>query len=197
MPTNMFLSRQIFDDAYNTVVLASMEGLRSAPMISIDPAAVTADQFGSKILRPGTVIVSANGAASGFGRALPGATATAVTTTAQAAITVNDVTTFRVGDVLVKGLPGATAALGTISAINATTRVITLAANTTTAVAIADPIWVAVAQSTIKGIIVTSVDILQNSNDVACYTSASVYGARLPFWNSLAQAALPGIVLVP
>lgn len=196
MPTNMYFARRVFDDNLALGVLASVEGLRSPGTITIDVASVTADADGAKTLRPGRIIVSGNGAASGFGRVLPGAIATATTTTSQATITVDDVTSFRVGDVLVKGAPGATAALGTIASINSTTRVITLGANSVTAVAISDQIWVNVAQNTIRGITVAPIDLLNDSNDVALYVAASVYGARLPFWNSLAQAQLPGIVLV-
>jgi len=196
MPSNMFQARRIFDDSYAIPVITTLEGLRSPGMITIDPASVTADADGAKILFPGSVIVSGNGSATGYGRILPASTATAATTTAQTAVTVASITSFKVGDVLVKGAPGSTSAVGTISAINATTKVITLTAVATTAVAISDQIWVSVAAATIKGIVIRPTDLLSASNDVAYYIAASVYGSRLPFWNSLIQTQLPGIYLV-
>lgn len=195
MPTNMFQSRNVFSDAYNIVVLKTMEGLRSPGMLTIDPASVSADPEGAKIVRPGAVIVSGNGAASGLGRILPASTATAAVTTAQAAIPVADAASFKVGDVLVTGAPGATSAVGTIASINTVTRTITLAANATTALASGAQVWVNVAQNTIKGIVVRPTDLLSQSNDVAYYVAASVFTQRMPFWNSLIQAQLPGVVL--
>lgn len=197
MPTNMYQNRRVFDDQF-IPVLFSMEGLRSPRMITIDASTIQADSDAQKIIKPGSVLIRGNGAAAGQGRVFPGSRAIAATTTAQNTLTVRDASVFRPGDVIVRGAPGATQAVNTIApgGINTTTNVLTLLANVANAVAIGDDLWVAIAAADILGIVVAPWDILRDSNDVSAFTSASVYGARMPFWNSLIQGALPEITTV-
>lgn len=46
------------------------------------------------------------------------------------------------------------------------------------------------------GMVVSPIDVTDFSNDVACYTSATVYGERLPVWNSYLQRLFPEITLL-
>lgn len=46
------------------------------------------------------------------------------------------------------------------------------------------------------GMVVSPIDVTDFSNDVACYTSATVYGDRLPIWNSYLQRLFPEITLL-
>lgn len=191
--------RTVYDDAKNYNVLYTMGDLASPTMRTVDTSKVLAAIGGNKIIYPGTVLLMGNGAASGYARSFPGSYAVATTSTSSPTIVVKNATVFNVGDVLVKGSPGSTAALGTIQSINVDTNTITLAANSTTAVAIGDSIWVNVAtlSTDVLGLVVRLQDFGIMSNDVAVYRSASVYSARLQFWNSAIQAVLPEIKLCP
>jgi len=91
--------------------------------------------------------------------------------------------------------------VGTVSSI-AEDGVITLGANAAIALPSESPIK-ALNQGQIYGMVLTPHIIASQtnalaalSNDVACYTSASVYGARLPYWDAACAAALPEITLV-
>lgn len=196
---DLYRSRTVFDDAKSYNVLCTMGDLSSPVMRTVDTSTVLALTGTNKIIYPGTVLLAGNGAASGYARAFPGSYATATTSTSSPTIVVKNATVFRVGDVLVKGAPGSTAALGTIASINPDTNTITLSANSTTAVAIGDSVWVNVAtlSTDVIGLVVRLHDFGIASNDVAAYKSASVYSARLQFWNSAIQAVLPEIKLCP
>jgi len=189
MPSNMIRDTGTFGGISN--VLASEIGLRSPRMITLDLANFTPLNGDHVILKPGTVICQLS---SGLGRAYPASIATAATTTSQTAVTVADPTVFKVGDVL---LNQAGASLGTIASINTSTGVITLAANSATAIAIGNGVVGNAASSgTFMGIVISEIDLTNQSNDVAVYTSASVYEARLPYWSAALSTAFPEITLV-
>lgn len=88
--------------------------------------------------------------------------------------------------------------VGTIAAngVNnvSTPEVLTLASNSAVALPIGMPIGVG--GGVIWGMTLRAIDLLETSDDVACYTSGSVYGDRLPYWDASVQAALPEITLV-
>jgi hypothetical protein len=48
----------------------------------------------------------------------------------------------------------------------------------------------------ILGMSVAMIDLDETSNDVAAYTSCTVYGKRLPFWSTAIARALPEITLI-
>jgi hypothetical protein len=102
---------------------------------------------------------------------------------------------FKPGDVI-KLTSTAGTTVGTVEAIGAGT--IMLTANAAVAVAVGDALLAADAGSVddILGMVLSVIDLSAFSNDVACYTSCSVYGDRLPFWNDELQAKLPEITLV-
>lgn len=189
MPTNLVKNTGHFLGINS--VLASEIGLRAARMLTIDPTQMTMLSGQDLILKPGTVIYQM---ANGLGRANPASKAVATTATTSKLIKVDNPTLFKVGDVLQNQ---AGAALGTIATIDAITGDITLAANSATAIAltdfvVADP----TAQGTPYGIIISEIDVTALSNDVACYTSASVFRERLPYWSAALQTAFPEITMV-
>lgn len=189
MPSNLIRNTGTFGGIDN--VLASEIGLRSPRMLSLDLANFTPLNGDHVVLKPGTVLCQL---ASGLGRAYPASKAAATTATSSPTVTVNNPTVFKVGDVLVNQ---AGAALGTIQAINATTGVITLAANSATAIALTDFVVANDASAgTFYGIAISEIDLTNQSNDVACYTSASVYRERLPFWSTALSTAFPEITLI-
>lgn len=195
----MFRGRTVFNDSSNIGCLYTMHDLSSPRMVTVDPLMFGAATGGDKVVLSGTVLIRGNGAATGQGRAFPGSYATAATATSANTITVRNASVFKIGDVLVSGLPTAPTALGTIASINFDTNVITLAANTTTAVVIGDPVYVNITTlaADLIGLCVVPHDITNDSNDIAGYLSASVYRDRLQFWNSAIAALLPEIKLCP
>lgn len=193
MPTEMHKGSSTLNDDVLLSVFYTMLGLRSPRMRTIDPSTVSANALGQKILPAGTVIVDGNGAGTGLARAYPGSKATAAAGTGVDKLTVVNASVFKVGDALVKGT-GAGTSIGTVAAISGDE--ITLSANLAAAVALGDPIYVAGITSGILGII-SAPHNLADSNDVACYSSASVYRDRLPFWDANIAAALPEITLCP
>lgn len=163
-------------------------------MRTIDPATVSANAMGEKILPAGAVIIEGGGATAGFARAFPGSKATADAATTVNKLTVSSASVFKAGDALVKGT-GAGTAIGTVQSVSGNE--ITLAANLAAAVASGDSIYVAgITADKVLGII-SAPHNLADSNDVACYSSASVYRDRLPFWNDEIAKALPEITLCP
>lgn len=188
MPTNLKLASQTFQGMDQ--ILWSSHGLRSPRSISMDQTYVAADVNGNKIIAPGSIISKLG---SGLGRVFPAIKATAATTTGQAVITAKYVNSIKVGDVLEKenGDP-----IGTVSAVNVDAGTVTLAANSTTAIAIDDFIVgdTASAGESI-GIIVATIDIAKLSDDLAVYTSASVHGARMPYWPQAMKDKFPEITL--
>lgn len=75
-----------------------------------------------------------------------------------------------------------------------TPETITLASNSAVALPLGMPIGVA--GGVVWGMTARPIDLLETSDDIACYTSGSVYGDRLPYWDASVQAALPEITLV-
>lgn len=92
--------------------------------------------------------------------------------------------------------------LAAANAVNVATNTLTLAAAAARRLPADAPIGVAIAPSDVVGMVLTTqllsggIDLTPVSNDVACYTSASVFGARLPVWDEWLQRALPEITLV-
>lgn len=186
MPTNMRRETGSFSGV--STVLASEIGLRSPRMLTLDESYLGGDGF---VIKPGSIVCKLG---SGLGRVYPAAKATAATTTSSAVLTVDDPTVFKVGDVLINA---ADDALGTISSIDLEAKTITLGANTVTAVANGDQILGnAATVGTPYGMVVSQFAVKTESNDVAAYTSCSVFEARLPYWSDALQAAFPEITTV-
>jgi hypothetical protein len=184
MPANLIKNTGHFTGINS--VLASEIGLRAARMLTMDMAQFTSLAGQDIILKPGTVICQL---ASGLGRAYPASKAVAATATSSKLVKVDNPTVFKVGDVLT--------GVGTIAQIDATTGDITLAANASAAVAVGDAIaGDAASAGTPYGIIISEIDITVFSNDVACYTSASVFRERMPFWSAALSTAFPEITMV-
>jgi hypothetical protein len=172
-------------------ILYSEGGLRSPRGGTADLQWFQVSADNNIVIPPGMVWVSDG--AGGF-RVLPAVKATAATTTSQRVLTVKHPNIFKVGEVLTKDNGDA---LGTIQSIDLDASTITLAANSTTAVAIGDVVKkTGTNYSGVQGINISTLNLSERSNDVAFYTSASVYGDRLPMWNSTIAAALPEITLV-
>jgi hypothetical protein len=195
MPTNQFHGRTIFDTDYVEIIATEL-GLRSPRAITLDTNYVQASATGSKIIYPGMILSKL---ASGLGRVFPASRATAATATSANTLTVRNGSIFKVGDVLRNGLTGTTA-IGTIQSIAG--NVITLTANAANAVAIGDIVNVSTAGeggalTDLLGIIVSPIDINHDPNDIAAYTSGTVYGARLPFWDAQLTPIFPEITMFP
>jgi hypothetical protein len=173
-------------------ILYSMDNLSAARMVTLDMSYFSGGGQ-PVVLIPGTVI---SRLPSGLGRAYPsGKSSSAVPTTARV-LTFPNVTVFKAGDVLVNSPGGA--AIGTVQSVDPIANTVTLVANTTTAIAIGDLI-VGSGTPTLGdslGIIISEMNITDHSNDVACYHSAIVYAARMPYWDTTLQTKFPGIVLV-
>lgn len=190
---DMFLRTTVYEtDDLN--VLATEQGLRSPRMLTLDLNYVAPNENGVKIIKPGTLIAKL---ASGYGRPYPAALAIAATATTSPTLTVKDASLFKVGDVIKKTSSTGTT-IGTVQAIDTTAGTITLTANAAAAIAIGDAL-VSVesgAVTDLYGMVLSVINLTEFSNDVACYTSCSVYGQRLPYWNAAIQAQFPEITLV-
>lgn len=172
-------------------VLYSENGLRSPRGGTVDLQWFQKSIDNNIIIPPGLVWV-ANGA--GSFRALPATKAIATTATTSRIVVVKQANIFKVGEVLTND---AAAAIGAIQSINVATSTITLVANSATAIAIGDIIKVAGTTYTgIQGINISTLNLSERSNDVAFYTSASIYKNRMPIWNATIAAALPEITTV-
>ena len=172
-------------------VLYSENGLRSPRGGTVDLTWFQVSKDNNIVIAPGMVWI-ADGA--GSYRVLPASKATAATTTSSPTLVVKHANIFKIGEVLAKDNGDA---LGTIQAINTETNTITLAANSTTAVAIGDVLKLTGTDySGIQGISHSSLNLSERSNDVAFYTSAAVYLDRMPIWNATIAAALPEITTV-
>jgi hypothetical protein len=197
MPTNLVSTTSYFEG--DVTVLATELGLRSPRMLTLDLSYIAPDADGNKILQAGALLVQLS---TGYGRVYPAAKASAATATSSNVLTVPDPSIFKAGDVIKKTSTSGTT-IGTVESVN-TDGTITLAANAAAAVANGD-VLVATdgglvssiyGMNLTKQLLAGSNDIAATSNDIACYTSASVYGDRLPFWSSEVQAQLPEITLV-
>jgi hypothetical protein len=172
-------------------VLYSENGLRSPRMITADTTKFTASPGGSVIIPPGHFWEELVG---GLGRVLPMTKAVAQTLTSSPTLVVANASIFVVGEVLT--LANADA-VGTISAIDTETNTITLTGNTTTQVDIDDVVMVASTVYTgVKGMNISAIDLLKVTDDIALYTSASVYESRMPIWDATLAAAFPEITTV-
>jgi hypothetical protein len=170
-------------------ILASEIGLRSPRMLTLDVEYF--DDSTDIIIPPGSILCQLP---SGLGRVFATGKATAATAANARVITLGDVSKFKIGDVLTKSTGEA---LGTIASIAPVAGTVTLVANTATAIAVGDVIKIdAASAGQPYGMVLSAFNATQNSNDVAVYTSCSVFAARLPYWDAALQAAFPEITLV-
>ena len=197
MPTNLYRRNLPYSAPYPTV-LASDYGMRSPRMITLDMTTILANGDGAFLILPGSVIIRQ---ANGLGRVLQ-ATRTALAALSGATtITVRNASLFTPGQVL--------AGIGTIAAagVNLLTNVLTLtvalaanlAANSLVFVTAGNPTTLYVTSTNTEGvwgIVLSLVDVGAFPNDLALYSSCSVYAARLPYWDSNLITAFPGITLV-
>jgi lipopolysaccharide export system protein LptC len=190
MATNLRQNLSGFTSEDTINVLFSEEGLRSPRMITADMQYFTKSDEGQIVIPPGYVWQKLS---SGLGRILPQFKAAGATTTSSAVIKTRNVNFIKVGEVLVKGA----AVVGTVQSVNPTDGEITLAANAAVAVAAGDVLNVqGMTTADLMGINISVLNLTSRSNDVACYTSCSVYAARMPQWNSTIAAAFPEITTV-
>jgi hypothetical protein len=197
MPTNLLSSTNYFGN--DVTVLATELGLRSPRMLTLDLNYIAPDSDGNKILQAGALLVQLE---SGYGRVYPAAKASTPTATSSNVLTVPNPSIFKAGDVIKKTSTSGTT-IGTVQTVN-TDGTLTLEANAAAAVATGDTLVATdggvvtsiYGMNLTKQLLAGSNDIAATSNDIACYTSASVYGDRLPFWSSAVQAQLPEITLV-
>jgi hypothetical protein len=183
-------------------VLATEAGMRSPRMLTIDlsyvqqssPDPLNQQLAPTRILMPGSLISKVTGA--NYGRIFPASRSTVISLTTANTLTVKNAAIFKIGDVLRLGFAGAT--IGTITAINVSTNVITLAANAAVAVAVGNVINAVNGGDVINvyGMVLSAIDLNSNPNDIAAYTSCTVYGDRLPFWSSELALAFPEITFI-
>jgi len=197
MPTNLYRRNTPFTSTYPTV-LASDYGMRSPRMITLDMTTIAPNGDGALLILPGSMIIRQ---ANGLGRVLQ-ATRTALAALSGATtITVRNASLFAPGQVI--------ANIGTIAAggVNLLTNVITLtvalaanlAANSLVFVTANNPTTLYVMSTNTEGVwgmVLSLVDVGAFPNDLALYSSCSVYANRLPYWDGNLTAALPGITLV-
>jgi len=197
MPTNLYRRNTPFTAPYPTV-LASDYGMRSPRMITLDMTTIAPNGDGALLILPGTMIIRQ---ANGLGRVLQ-ATRTALAALSGATtITVRNASLFLPGQVI--------AGIGTIAAggVNLITNVITLtvalaanlAANSLVFVTANNPTTLYVMSTNTEGVwgmVISLVDVGAFPNDLALYSSCSVYANRLPYWDGNLTAAFPGITLV-
>lgn len=284
MPTNLLLAESSFDGFES--VLATLEGVRSPRMITLDLDAISPDRNGKKYVQPGTMIVK-----RADGKGVPyktGKLAAAVTTSATS-LTVNNASLFQAGDALTLAQPYARIDLGgtwanadtatvnlagqtvthtvasytnltalalaiaatltssalsqkatfiaegqyihvfgsdnlpivvaktgsgtfaldgsainlqsgltveTIASIDVVTNTLTLAGAADRRLPAGAAIGVSAGTDLLWGMVVSPIDVSTVSNDVACYTSCTVYGDRLPVWNGYLQRQFPEITLL-
>jgi len=167
-------------------------------MITLDMTTIAPNGDGALLILPGSMIIRQ---ANGLGRVLQ-ATRTALAALSGATtITVRNASLFAPGQVI--------ANIGTIAAggVNLLTNVITLtvalaanlAANSLVFVTANNPTTLYVMSTNTEGVwgmVLSLVDVGAFPNDLALYSSCSVYANRLPYWDGNLTAALPGITLV-
>ena len=175
-------------------VLATEAGLRSSRGITADTTNYfTKNSMGNVIIPPGYFWQRLG---TGLGRLLPITKAKAATTTAQNRITVHCCQVFKVGDVIVRGAT----TIGTVQSINADDSIITLTANAAAAVAVGDVLSLSglvYNDKSVLGFNAYIVSFETNGNDVGLYTSATVYGSRMPQWDATLSAQFPEITTYP
>jgi hypothetical protein len=184
-------SRQLLSPAFDSTktfgVLRTETDLRSVDAGQIDISFFTRN---TAVGVPGSVRVPAGYCwqrlASGLCRVLPIVKLTADTATNSAIVNVHCAAIFKVGEILQRQSDNAV--LGTILNINADTNTITLAANAAAVMTAGTYLHVAgttIAKPTTPtgpGVMGYNFSILDldEFDDVAFYTSGSVYGARMP-----------------
>lgn len=200
MPTQLRVQGPSYFTDEMIGVLAVAEGMRSPRMITADLTYFKANSKGNIIIPPGYFWQKIlTGASAGLGRLLPMIKAVAATPTTSNKLTVRCAQVFKPGDAIGRSAGGVFTAIGTVSSIDADKNEITLQANAAVAVAIGDVLiqsGLVYNDGSLLGMNVGPVE-LSEINDVACYTSCSVYAARLPQWDNTIKAAFPEITLVP
>jgi hypothetical protein len=184
---DMFLRTTSFEKT-DLNVLFSEQGLRSPRMRTIDLTTIPLDANGQQFILPGSLMIDLP---NGYGSIYRATKAKAPTTTASDTLTVQNPAVFKPGDT-VKLTTAAGTTVGVVESITETT--VVLVANAAVAVT-AGASLVAADAGSIDDVL-SVIDLSEFSNDVAAYTSCSVYGDRLPFWNDELQAKLPEITLV-
>lgn len=102
--------------------------------------------------------------------------------------------TFAISDSVTTLQGGVT--VETIDSINRTTNVITLAGAADRSLPANAPLGVMASTDVIYGLMPSFIDLDETSNDVAIFTSCTVYGDRLPYWDSYIAKLLPEITLL-
>jgi len=197
MPTNNYKRNTSFTSTY-PIVLASDYGMRSPRMITLDMTTFPLNGDGSALILPGTMIIRQ---ANGLGRALQATRTVLAALSGATTITVRNASLFLPGQVI--------AGIGTIAAggVNLITNVIrftaalaaNLAANSLVFVTANNPTTLYVISTNTEGVwgmVLSLVDVGALPNDLALYSSCSVYANRLPYWDGNLTAAFPGITLV-
>ncbi|MGL5925545.1 hypothetical protein [Chroococcidiopsis sp.] len=204
MPNNMYQGKTSFDNFDYPQVLATDRGLRSPRGLTLDLSYLQANPAGTKVVKPGYLL---SVLPSGYGRIFPGSRAIAAAAVGATVISVRDASVYKIGEVVSRvaatpqGTPanfGATTALGTVQSLDTAANTITLSAASASALSVRDIVLGTDANnpSAIVGMILSLNDLGDNPNDVAAYTSATVYGMRLPMWDSFIQNLFPEITLM-
>ena len=199
MPSNVLRQISNFDTGIS--VLATEAGLRSPRMLTIDPNYVPASLpdplnpplIPSRWIKSGSFI---SRLPTGYGRIFPTSRSTSITLTTSNTLTVKNASVFTVGDILRLGFAGAT--IGTIASIDPKTNIITLTANALVALAVGLIVNATVGGDVVNlyGMVISAVNIVSRPNDIAAYTSCTVYGDRLPFWSAEIATAFPEITFI-
>lgn len=84
----------------------------------------------------------------------------------------------------------------TIASIDLTAGTLTLSGAADRRLPALAPVGVMASTDMIYGLIPSFIDLDQTSNDVAIFTSCTVYGDRLPYWDSYIAKLLPEITLL-
>ncbi|PZV19204.1 MAG: hypothetical protein DCF22_00620 [Leptolyngbya sp.] len=84
----------------------------------------------------------------------------------------------------------------TIASIDLTTGTLTLSGAVDRRLPALAPLGVLASTDVIYGLIPSLIDLDETSNDVAIFTSCTVYGDRLPYWDSFIAKLLPEITLL-
>lgn len=204
MPNNMYQGKSLYDNNEYAQVLATDRGLRSPRGLTLDLSYLQANPAGTKVVKPGYLLAVLP---TGYGRIFPASRAIVASAAGATVLSVKDASVYRVGEAVTRvaataqGTPanfGATTPLGTVQALDTAANTITLSAGATNALSVRDIVLGTDASnpSAIVGMILSLNDLGDNPNDTAAYTSATLYGQRLPFWDTAIQNLFPELTLM-
>lgn len=195
MPSNVLVSVANYSQDMPGV-LATDLGMRSPRMLTIDLSYLLPGLIApfARLIKPGYLISKT--ATSAYGRIFPASRAIAAGLTTAPTLVVKDASVFKIGDVLRLGFAGAN--IGTVLGLNPITNTITLSANASVAVPIGGIVNAVDGGNIVDvyGMVLSPVDLNLHSNDIAAYTSCTVYGDRLPFWSTELATAFPEITFI-